>query len=74
MQVEGFRAYAWANYGIKLTLEEAEKMRNAFFELYPGLLDFHGRQRDVGQPARDGAQPARPYPAPADHPQPRPLR
>lgn len=47
MQVEGFRAYAWANYGIKLTFEEAEKMRNAFFELYPGLLGYHSTQREL---------------------------
>ena len=43
----GFVAYAWANYGIKLTLEEGEKMRDAFFQLYPGLLDFHERQRNL---------------------------
>ena len=47
MGVEGFQAYAWANYGIKLTYEEAEKMRNAFFELYPGLLGYHDRQREI---------------------------
>ncbi|MCO5157863.1 MAG: DNA polymerase [Aquamicrobium sp.] len=47
MQVEGFRTYAWANYGIKLTFEEAEKMRNAFFELYPGLPDYHEKQRTI---------------------------
>ena len=46
MQVEGFRAYAWANYGIRLTYEEAEGMRNAFFELYPGLLGFHMKSRE----------------------------
>ena len=44
---QGFIAYAWANYGIKLTLEEGEKMRDAFFQLYPGLLDFHERQRNI---------------------------
>ena len=43
----GFIAYAWANYGIKLTLEEGEKMRDAFLQLYPGLLDFHERQRNL---------------------------
>ena len=43
----GFIAYAWANYGIKLTLEEGETMRDAFFQLYPGLLDFHQRQRNL---------------------------
>ena len=47
MQVEGFRAYAWANYGIRLSYDEAEKMRNAFFELYPGLLDFHKVQKQL---------------------------
>jgi DNA polymerase I-like protein with 3'-5' exonuclease and polymerase domains len=46
-QVEGFIAYAWANYGIKLTFAEGEKMRNAFFQLYPGLLNFHDRQRSI---------------------------
>lgn len=46
-QVEGFMAYAWANYGIRLTYDEAEKMRNAFFELYPGLLQYHDRQRNL---------------------------
>lgn len=45
MGVEGFQAYAWANYGIKLTFAEAEIMRNAFFELYPGLLTYHDDQR-----------------------------
>jgi DNA polymerase I-like protein with 3'-5' exonuclease and polymerase domains len=44
---QGFIAYAWANYGIKLTLEEGEKMRDAFLQLYPGLLDFHERQRNL---------------------------
>lgn len=47
MGVEGFQAYAWANYGIKLTYEEAEQMRNAFFELYPGLINYHEKQREV---------------------------
>jgi DNA polymerase I-like protein with 3'-5' exonuclease and polymerase domains len=46
MQVEGFRAYSWANYGIRLSFEEAEGMRNAFFELYPGLLGFHGKSKE----------------------------
>ena len=41
MQVEGFRTYCWAQYGLALSFEEAEGMRNAFFELYPGLLDYH---------------------------------
>jgi DNA polymerase I-like protein with 3'-5' exonuclease and polymerase domains len=47
MQVDGFIAYAWANYGIKLSRAEGEKMRNAFFELYPGLLGYHEKQRTI---------------------------
>lgn len=44
MSAEGFRAYAWANYGIKLTEQEAEDMRNAFFDLYSGLPTYHDNQ------------------------------
>ena len=47
MGVDGFMAYAWANYGIRLTYAEAEQLRNAFFELYSGLLDYHDRQRET---------------------------
>jgi len=47
MSAEGFQAYAWTAYGVKLTASEAEQMRNAFFELYPGLLGFHDRQREL---------------------------
>jgi DNA polymerase I-like protein with 3'-5' exonuclease and polymerase domains len=43
----GFMAYAYANYNIKLTLAQAEEMRDAFFSLYPGLLDFHKRQINI---------------------------
>jgi DNA polymerase I-like protein with 3'-5' exonuclease and polymerase domains len=41
MQVEGFMAYAEANYGVKLTYEAAEAIRNSFFASYPGLIDYH---------------------------------
>ena len=47
MGVDGFMAYAWANYGIRLTHAEAEQLRNAFFELYSGLLSYHDRQRET---------------------------
>jgi len=43
MRAAGFVDYAWANYGISLTLEEAQQMIDAFFELYPGLLTYHDR-------------------------------
>ena len=45
MGAAGFQAYAWANYGLALTLAEAETMRNAFFALYPGLTDYHETMR-----------------------------
>ena len=47
MQVNGFMNYAWASYGVRLSYEEAKQMRDSFFELYPGLIDFHTRQKNV---------------------------
>jgi DNA polymerase I-like protein with 3'-5' exonuclease and polymerase domains len=47
MSADGFREYAWASYGRKFTAQEAETIRNAFFELYPGLLTYHDRQREL---------------------------
>jgi DNA polymerase I-like protein with 3'-5' exonuclease and polymerase domains len=43
MQAESFRQYAYVSTDGKmdLTLEEAEKVRNAFFELYAKLLEWH---------------------------------
>lgn len=36
---------AWNNYGVKVTREEAEAARAAFFQQFPGLLPWHSRQR-----------------------------
>ncbi len=47
MGAEGFQAYAWASYSLALTLEEAEKIRDMFFALYPGLPDYHKAQRKL---------------------------
>lgn len=47
MGPEGFQAYAWLNYGLKMTIDEATKTRNAFFELYPGLTTYHDRARSL---------------------------
>jgi DNA polymerase I-like protein with 3'-5' exonuclease and polymerase domains len=47
MSAGGFQAYSWANYGIRLSLAEATQMRDAFFELYPGLLEFHNDQKAI---------------------------
>jgi len=44
MSAYGFMMYAAAVYGVHLTIEEAEHMRDAYFELYPGLLAWHDKQ------------------------------
>lgn len=44
MSAGGFQQYAWANYKIKLTDEEAEFQRTRFFQAYPELLTYHDRQ------------------------------
>jgi DNA polymerase I-like protein with 3'-5' exonuclease and polymerase domains len=46
MGAKRFRAYARADYGIDLSLAEAEALRRAFFRAYPGLRVWHRRQRD----------------------------
>lgn len=43
-----FKRVAKTDYGIDFTDEEAQEIRTAFFELYPGLLDWHdGRRAEV---------------------------
>lgn len=41
MSAEGLVIYAKDNYGVVLTLAEATTMRNAFFAMYPKLLEYH---------------------------------
>jgi DNA polymerase I-like protein with 3'-5' exonuclease and polymerase domains len=41
MGAEGFQIYARRNYGVHMTLQEAEEFRNAFFAAYPGLIAYH---------------------------------
>lgn len=36
---------AWNNFGIHVSEEEARAYRKAFFDGFPGLLPWHGRQR-----------------------------
>jgi DNA polymerase-1 len=45
MSAPGLRGYARASYGVEMTPEEAEHARNAFFQLYPAIKDWH-RQTD----------------------------
>ncbi|QIG76975.1 DNA polymerase I protein [Rhizobium phage RHph_Y1_11] len=46
---QGFQAYAWASYGLVLSDQEAQNMRNAFFELYPGLLHYHQEYKEYAK-------------------------
>ncbi len=41
MQPAGFKAYAYLTYGVTLTMEQAEAFRDAFFQRYPRLTDWH---------------------------------
>jgi DNA polymerase-1 len=45
MGAEKFVQYAFDNYELVVTLEEAEKDRNGFFNDYPRLRPWHERQR-----------------------------
>jgi len=46
MGAEGFMIYAYNNYGVKLTLQQAEKIRFDFLNvLYPGLVTYHTKYK-----------------------------
>lgn len=44
MTAETLRLYAETGYGVRMTLEEAEAAREAFFRTYPGVAAWHARQ------------------------------
>jgi DNA polymerase I-like protein with 3'-5' exonuclease and polymerase domains len=44
-----FESYAFDNYGVKVTPEEAQETRDRFFESYPGLRPWHERQRRLAR-------------------------
>lgn len=46
MGAEGFQAYAEDAYGVEMSLEEAFQVHRAFFEMWPGLTDWHAAQRN----------------------------
>jgi len=47
MSAQGLVDHAWRQFGIRLSLEEAEIWRDAFFDTYPELRDWHERQQAV---------------------------
>ena len=44
-----FMQYARDKFGVTVTEDEAKASRVAFFELYPGLLTWHKRQKDYAK-------------------------
>lgn len=49
MSANTFVTTAWNNYGLKVTPEESQIFRRAFFEQFPALLDWHKRQRHLAR-------------------------
>lgn len=49
MGAKKFKEYARDNYGIPLSDTEAAAFRTRFFQLYPGLLNWHEKQRRKAQ-------------------------
>lgn len=47
MQAKGFVAYAFDNYGVVFTPEEAERYRELFFQRYSGLLPWHSKMEQL---------------------------
>lgn len=45
MKEEGFQRYAQTVYGVIMTMSEATQRRDTFFNLYPGLLDYHEEKK-----------------------------
>jgi DNA polymerase-1 len=44
MSPKGLRDYARASYGVEMTVKEAERYWQDFFETYPGLKTWHDRE------------------------------
>lgn len=46
MQAKSFVEYAKVSYGVTVTLEQAQLIRQRFFELYPELLSYYDKVRN----------------------------
>jgi uracil-DNA glycosylase family 4 len=44
-----FVSTAWLNYGVRVTEEEAQAFRTAFFDGFPGLVPWHAKQRRLAR-------------------------
>jgi len=47
MYPKKFQAYAFENYGLLVSLAEAEKFRDQFFKMFPDLEAWHRRQETI---------------------------
>jgi DNA polymerase I len=45
MGAKGLRSYALRSYGVEMSLEEAALYRRRYFQTYPGLKEWHDRER-----------------------------
>lgn len=53
MQAKSFVRYARAKYDLEVSLEEAESYKKAFFATYPGLTNWHARERKKANAGRE---------------------
>lgn len=49
MYAAKFQKYAFENYELRVTMEEAEAARNEFFSGFPALTQWHSRQRRLAR-------------------------
>ena len=47
MSAQGLQSYARDNYGVNMSLDEAERFRSQFFMAYRGIAAWHRRQRQL---------------------------
>jgi DNA polymerase-1 len=47
--VKGFRAYAWEQFGLKLTSDEAAEIQRQFYAMYPRIGPYQQEQFRLGQ-------------------------
>lgn len=47
MYPKKFQSYAFENYGVEVSIAEAELARSQYFETFPGLVPWHERQKRI---------------------------
>ena len=44
---KNFKLYAFSKYGVIITDNQAKKYRQMFFDMYPGFIDWHEKQKRI---------------------------